>query len=88
MNFSTNVMTESVDELLDSEGEVMIGNLTFYRSDILKGCDPIAYQCTVNDYIDSQIEDLQYDLDLVDEGDEDEIADLTARIEELESYYI
>jgi len=35
---------EMIDEMLDADGPVMIGNLTFYRSDIVKRVDPIAYR--------------------------------------------
>ena len=76
---------EIVDELLDSEGDVVIGNLTFSRSQIVKELDPIAYREICNDVVNSQIEDLQYDLDRLDpEVDAEEIADIKERIEELE----
>jgi polyhydroxyalkanoate synthesis regulator phasin len=75
---------EMVDEMIDCEGPVTIGNLTFYRSDIVRKCDPIAYRMMVNEIIDSQIEDLQYDLDRTD--DEDEIEELKERIAELEDF--
>ena len=38
------------DEMLDSEGEVNVNGLSFYPSDIIKNCDPIAYRCGKNDY--------------------------------------
>ena len=79
------MLQEMVDELLDSEGDVVIGNLTFSRSYILKELDPIAYREICNDVVNSQIEDLQYDLDRLDpEVDAEEIADIKERIEELE----
>jgi hypothetical protein len=79
---------EIVDELLDSEGDVVIGNLTFSRSDIVKRLDPIAYREICNDVVSSQIEDLQYDLDRLDpEVDADEIADIKERIEDLEGAF-
>jgi len=84
-----NFITEAVDEMLDMDGDVEIGNLTFSRSEILKQCDPLAYRITVNEYIDSQIEDLTYDLNRMDEEiDADDIEDLRMRIEELEGFYI
>jgi hypothetical protein len=77
---------EIVDELLDSEGDVVIGSLTFSRSDIVKRLDPVAYREICNDVVSSQIEDLQYDLDRLDpEVDADEIADIKERIEDLEN---
>jgi len=79
---------EMVDELLDSEGDVIIGSLTFSRSDIVKRLDPIAYREICNDVVSSQIDDLQYDLDRLDpELDADEIADIKERIEDLEGAF-
>lgn len=79
---------EMVDELLDSEGDVVIGSLTFSRSDIVKRLDPIAYREICNDVVSSQIDDLQYDLDRLDpELDADEIADIKERIEDLEGAF-
>jgi hypothetical protein len=44
---------ERYDEFLDEVyGEVQIGTLTFYPSDILKSCDPIAYRVGLSDYED------------------------------------
>lgn len=79
-------VTEMVDELLDSEGEVMIGNLSFSRSEIVKRLDPIAYREIVLDYVNVEIENLEYELDRLDpEVDADEIADIRERIEALEN---
>ena len=86
MNFSTNPCVESFDELLDCDGDVTVAGMVFAPSTILKNCDPIAYSIAVNEYIDSMIEDLRYDLERTE--DEDEVADLNERIEELESFYI
>lgn len=78
---------EMVDDLLDSDGEVRIGNLLFSRSEIVKRCDPTAYRIMVNEIVDSQIEDLQYDLDRLDpEVDADEIDDIKERIADLEDF--
>ena len=78
------MILEMVDELLDSEGDVKIGNLTFSRSHIVKRLDPIAYRMMVNDILDSHIADLQYDLER--EDDADEIEALKAQIEDLENF--
>ncbi len=79
---------EMVDDLLDSEGDVVIGSLTFSRSYIVKRLDPIAYREICNDVVSSQIDDLQYDLDRLDpELDADEIADIKERIEDLEGAF-
>ena len=80
------MIEEAVDELLDCDGQVItVAGITFLPSEILKKMDPIAYNMAIDDYIDSQIEDLQYEIDGLDEeSDADEIQDLRARIAELE----
>jgi hypothetical protein len=77
---------EMIDEMLDCDGDVIIGNLTFSRSEIVKRLDPIAYRMMVNEIIDSQIEDLQYDLERTD--DPDEIEFIKESIAELEDFSI
>mgnify|MGYP001290698748 FL=1 len=43
------------DEMLDETYPVVkIGELTFYPSQILKQCDPIAYRIGVSEYEDSE----------------------------------
>ena len=78
------MILEMVDELLDSEGDVIIGNLTFSRSQIVKECDPIAYSMIVQDVVDSHIADLQYDLER--EDDEEERQAIQEQIDELEDF--
>ena len=78
------MILEMVDELLDSEGDVKIGNLTFSRSQIVKELDPIAYRMMVNDILDSHIADLQYDLER--EDDEEERQAIQDQIDELEDF--
>lgn len=76
---------EMVDELLDSDGEVVIGNLIFSRSDIVRKLDPTAYRIMALEIVDSHIEDLQYDLDSLDpEVDAEEIDFIKERIADLE----
>ena len=83
---TSDFILEMVDEMLDEGGEVRIGNLTFYRSEIVKRLDPVAYREIVLDYANAEIENLQYDLDRLDEElDADEIADIKERIEALEN---
>jgi len=49
---------EMFDEMLDEVYPVVkIGELTFYPSQILKECDPIAYRIGVSEYEDSTEED-------------------------------
>ena len=78
------MILEMVDEMLDSEGDVKIGNLTFSRSQIVKECDPIAYSMIVQDVVDSHIADLQYDLER--EDDEEERQAIQEQIDELEDF--
>lgn len=41
------------DEMLDdSYGAFKMGELTFWPSDILKNCDPVAYRIGVSEYED------------------------------------
>jgi len=79
------MIEEMVDEIFDAEGDVVIGNLTFARSAIVRELDPVAYREAVADMIDGHIEDLRYDLERLDpEVDAEEIEDLKTRIEEFE----
>jgi len=83
------MIIEMIDEMLDCEGDVIIGNLTFSRSQIVKRLDPTAYRMMALDIVNSQIEDLQYDLDRLDpELDADEILDIKERIAELEDFSV
>jgi len=80
-------VTEMVDELLDSEGEVYIGNLCYTHSSILKSVDPIAYREVCLEVVNSEIENLQYELDRLDpELDADEVEDYKERIAALEEF--
>jgi hypothetical protein len=81
------MIIEMVDEMLDMEGDVIIGNLTFSRSAIVKRLDPVAYRVICNEMIDSHLEDLQYDLERMDpEFDADDIEFVKERIAELENF--
>ena len=74
-----------VDELLDSEDEVVVAGIRFSRSAILREMDPIAYRQVVLEMADNLIADLQYELESLDpEVDADEITDIQDRIEQLE----
>lgn len=77
---------EMVDEMLDMDGPVTIGNLTFSRSYILKRLDPIAYRQMCLDIVDSHIEDLQYELDRTD--DEEERAEIQEMIDDFENFSV
>ena len=80
---------EMVDEMLDIEGDVIIGNLTFSRSEIVKRLDPIAYRIIVNEMIDNHIDELRDDMDSLDpELDADEVEQMQEMISDLENSYI
>ena len=80
------MIIEMVDELLDIEGDVIIGNLTFSRSEIVRRLDPIAYREMALDIVNSHIEDLEYDLDRTD--DEDERAEIQEMIDDFENFSV
>jgi hypothetical protein len=78
---------EMVDEMLDMEGDVIIGNLTFSRSQIVKRLDPVAYREIALEIVDSHIEDLNYDLERMDpEFDLEDMKFIRERIAELENF--
>jgi hypothetical protein len=80
---------EMVDEMLDIEGDVIIGNLTFSRSEIVKRLDPVAYRIIVNEMIDNHIDELRDDMDSLDpELDADEVEQMQEMISDLENSYI
>ena len=53
---------DEYNESLDDMGEISVGNLTFYPSDILKNCDPIAYDVGFTEYQDFRREDIEADV--------------------------
>jgi hypothetical protein len=77
---------EMIDEMLDMDGDLIIGNLTFSRSEIVKRLDPIAYREMALNIVNSHIEDLQYDLERSD--DPDEIETIKESIAELEDFSV
>lgn len=76
------------DGYLDDGGEERTSVGTFYPSDILKSCDPVAYRCAKSDYeANFDLEDCEAYQDLLSELDELEnsLSDLDAELEELEN---
>ena len=49
-NFEYLSTDSEFDDYLDGEGEQHTSVGSFYPSDILKNCDPIAYRCMKSDY--------------------------------------
>lgn len=80
---------DQFDEFMDEDfPEIEIGSLTYSPSYVLKNVDPVAYRCSLNDFVDSfDVEDsdeykaLQEEIDDIQE----EIYHLRFDIEDLES---
>ena len=85
---SRETILEMVDEMLDCDGQVLkVAGMTYTPSQVLREMDPIAYNEQVQGYIDCHLTDLRDEVECLDpELDADEIADLNARIEELEDF--
>lgn len=55
---------ENYDDLIDDGYETFkIGYCEFTASEILKNCDPVAYRCGIDDFVDSELSDAQSELD-------------------------
>ena len=80
---------DQFDESLDeSIPEIEIGSLTYSPSHVLKNVDPVAYRCSLNDFVDSlDVEDSDEYTALQEEIDQlkSDIEDLESEIEDLES---
>lgn len=71
---------DAYDEFLDSEGTVDVCGLEFYPSRILDECDPVAYRCGYNDWMDEHQRDLEeaieneeyFEIDWSEDPEEDE----------------
>ena len=75
----------SLDESIP---EIEIGGLTYSPSHVLKNVDPIAYRCSLNDFVnslDAEDSDEHKALQLEIDDIQDEIEDLESEIEDLES---
>lgn len=81
-SFEYEVSESDFDEFLDDiEESVVVCGMTFYPSDILKSCDPVAYRCAKSDY------ESNYDLDDIEEYNDlkDELELLEYKLELLEA---
>ena len=65
---------DQFDDMLDESGTVEAGGYSFYPSRILKELDPVAYRCSLNDFVDS-----------LDVEDSDEYQALQEEIDQLQS---
>ena len=95
-NFEYECSESDFDEMLDECHETYnIGYMTFYPSDVLKSCDPIAYRICKSDYESNfDLDDCKDYTDLQDELEslenqlsdlESELSDLQDELESLES---
>lgn len=55
---------ESYDDVLDDMyPPYEIGCCTFYASSVLRQLDPVAYNCGIDDFVDSEYSNAEYDLE-------------------------
>ena len=74
------------DSLDESIPEIEIGCLTYSPSHVLKNVDPVAYRCSLNDFVDSlDVEDSEQYKELQEQIDslEDAISDLESELDDL-----
>lgn len=87
-NFEYECSESEFDEMLDDCHETYnLGGMTFYPSDILKSCDPVAYRCGKSDYESNyDLNDCEEYNDLKGELEslENELSDLEGELEELQ----
>ena len=86
-NFEYSVTDAEFDDHLDEEGEQRTSVGSFYPSDILKNCDPIAYRCAKSEYEDNfDLDDCTEYTDMVEELEslKDELESLQDELNDLE----
>lgn len=68
-----NMSDDAYDEMLDEcYGEIEICGYSYAASIALYRVDEIAYNCGKNDYYDSLASDIEYDIDRMDDGEEND----------------
>ena len=55
-----NAFQDLYDDLLNEFGEIKIGSMTFMPADIVKKCDPIAYDQGLLDFEDYMLENAEW----------------------------
>ena len=71
------------DEMLDEcYGEIDICGIKYSASVALYRVDGIAYNCSRNDYYDSLYSDIVYDLERMDDGEENDFYGFTVEAQE------
>lgn len=90
-SFEYEISESDFDEFLDDvEDSVIIAGITFYPSDILKSCDPVAYRCAKGDYESNvDLDDVEEYNDLKDELEalENKLEELEGKLEELQDQF-
>lgn len=72
-HITENMGDDAYDDMLDDcYGDIDICGLPYSASIALYCVDKIAYNCGRNDYYDSLASDIAYDVDRMDDGDEEE----------------
>lgn len=67
-NFEYECSESDFNDYLDQDGEQHTSVGSFYPSDILKSCDPIAYRCAKSEYeSEYDLEDCEEYTDMVEE---------------------
>lgn len=87
-NFEYSLTEDEFDDYLDEDGEQHTSVGSFYPSDILKSCDPIAYHCAKSDYEGNfDLDDCTEYCEMVEELDSlnDELESLNDELDDLES---
>lgn len=83
-NFEYECSESDFDDYLDEiESEVTVCGMTFYPSDVLKSCDPIAYRISKSEYeSDYDLDDCEEYMDLKDELEslEEQLSDLESEL--------
>jgi len=62
-NWSEDDFVDQYDAMLNEQGEVKIGNLSYCPSRVLKEVDPIAYSCGLNDFADAPLTEKQNEIE-------------------------
>lgn len=77
-HITENLDEDIYDEMLDEcYEEVDICGYKYSPSVALYRIDPIAYRCGMTDYYDSLASDIKYDVDRMDDGEEQDIYGFT-----------
>lgn len=74
---------ESYEDILDELSPVKVGNIEFDASRILENLDPIAYRVGLNDFIDSEGEDIRYAISEMCEGETEEFYGIMVEAEHM-----